>query len=412
VDGSGGGDRRDENTAAGDEREKSTGGGERRAENTVGGDRRDESTGDGEGRAGSTAGGDRVATALAELYGADPQAFTGRRGELVAAARNAGDRAAAKAIGALRRPTRAAWVVNRLARADPSAPPKLAELAAALRAAQQARNGPRLRELSAGRGALIDALTAQALAVAGLPDPPTALRDEVAATLTAALADPGVAADFASGTLTQAAHWSGFGLTAGGTDAGGTNAGEDAPAAGDWVAGGGSDADSPAGRTQGVLAARQTISQPKVAGPANAGQTVTGGSRRGAARSGPQAAGRPTAQVADAEAASAANAALAADAAQATQAAAQERAARLAEEAAELAARQRKAHEDAERLVASASAAATQAVAAEDRLEAEVHNLEDRLTQARADLATARLRARQAESAERRACQALDRLPK
>ena len=57
-------------------------------------------------------------------------------------------------------------MVNRLARADPGAPPKLAELAAALRAAQEARHGPRLRELSAARGALVDALTAQALAVA------------------------------------------------------------------------------------------------------------------------------------------------------------------------------------------------------------------------------------------------------
>ncbi len=71
--------------------------------------------------AGVTAG-DRVAAAAEELYGADPEAFTGRRGELAAAARGAGDRAAAKAIAALRRPTRAAWVVNRLARADPSAP--------------------------------------------------------------------------------------------------------------------------------------------------------------------------------------------------------------------------------------------------------------------------------------------------
>jgi len=39
--------------------------------------------------------GDRVAAAVEELYGADPDAFTGRRGELAAAARDAGDRAAA-----------------------------------------------------------------------------------------------------------------------------------------------------------------------------------------------------------------------------------------------------------------------------------------------------------------------------
>ena len=154
---------------------------------------------------------DRVAAAAAELYGADPEAFTERRKALAAAARTAGDKSAATAIAALRKPTRAAWVVNRLARADPDAPARLAALAAALRAAEQEKDGPRLRELSAERGALIDALTAQALAAAGVPDPPTSLRDEVAATLTAALADPETAAEFAAGTLTKAAHWSGFG---------------------------------------------------------------------------------------------------------------------------------------------------------------------------------------------------------
>jgi Lon protease-like protein len=80
--------------------------------------------------------GDRVSTAVTELYGADPQEFTDRRKELAAAARAAGDAAAAKQIAALRKPTRAAWVVNRLARADPGAPARLAALGAALRAAE------------------------------------------------------------------------------------------------------------------------------------------------------------------------------------------------------------------------------------------------------------------------------------
>jgi hypothetical protein len=43
-------------------------------------------------------------------------------------------------------------------------------------------------------------------------DPPPALREEVTATLTAALADPEVAARLASGTLVRAATWAGFGL--------------------------------------------------------------------------------------------------------------------------------------------------------------------------------------------------------
>ena len=40
--------------------------------------------------------------------------------------------------------------MNQLARADPGAPDRLAGLAAALREAEQAKDGHRLRELSAG----------------------------------------------------------------------------------------------------------------------------------------------------------------------------------------------------------------------------------------------------------------------
>jgi hypothetical protein len=269
--------------------------------------------------------GDRLAAAVAELYGAAPEGFTERRAELAAAARDAGDRAAAKAIGALRRPTRAAWVVNRLARTDPSAPGKLAELAGALRAAQEAKHGPRLRELSAARGALVDALTAQALATADVPDPPQSLRLEVSETLTAALADPEVAAAFATGTLTRAMQWSGFGAL---------------PA----------DTDSDSGR-------ERDSGRPPSPGRAGSRPVLT--------------------EVAQAE---------------------------------ERAARRREQYEEAERAVAAASSAAAEALSAEDQLEAEVRNLEQRLTQARADLAAARMRARHAEAAERRARQALDRL--
>ena len=306
--------------------------------------------------------GDRVAAAVDELYGADPGAFTGRRGELAAAARDAGDRAAAKAITALRRPTRAAWVVNQLARADPSAPEKLTELAVALRAAQQARHGPRLRELSAARGSLVDALTAQALAVAGVNDPPPSLRLEVAQTLTAVIADPEVAADFAKGTLTHAVQWSGFGLPPADAEPGEEETGEALGASVDWSGG------APAG---GVTA--------------RAGKAGT----RDRPSRGPAA---PAAPAPDAERRQA------------------ELNERLAREEAERAARRREQYEEAERLVAASAAAAAEAVAAEDRLEAEVRDLEQRLTQTRSDLAAARMRARHAEAAERRTRQALSQL--
>jgi hypothetical protein len=326
--------------------------------------------------------GDRVTAAAEELYGADPEAFTGRRGELAAAARSAGDRAAAKAIGALRRPTRAAWVVNRLARADPSAPGKLAELAAALRAAQQAGHGPRLRELSAARDSLVDALTAQALAVAGVAEPSPSLRQEVTQTLTAVIADPEVAADFAAGTLTHAVQWSGFGLPPADTEPG----------------------EEETDATPGASTRRGGV--PAAGVTARAGKAVTRDrpprGQAGAARARPGASAAP-----GAPAAPAVPAQTAPDAAR-RQAELNER---LAREAAERAARRREHYEEAERLVAASASAAAEAVAAEDGLEAEVRDLEQRLTQARADLAAARMRARHAEAAERRARQALDRLP-
>jgi len=292
-----------------------------------------------------------VSAAAAELYGADPQEFTERRKALAADARAAGDTAAAKQISALRKPTRAAWVVNQLARADPGARDRLAALGVALREAERAKNGPRLRELSAGRGPLIDELTGQALAVAGVTDAPAGLREDVEATLTAVLADPDVAAEFAAGTLTRAAQWAGFGAASFGAVPG-------------------DDADSPA------LAVPDGPSVPKARGsaappPARPGQSAAHRTQSAAA---------PPAQV--------------------------------AEEAARQAARRREIFDDAERTVASAAAATAAAVAAEDWLEAEVRSLEERLTRARTDLADTRRRARNAEAAERKARQTLDRLPR
>ena len=151
---------------------------------------------------------DLVADAVAELYQLDPDEFMARRKDLAEAARAAGDPAAAKQITGLRKPTRSAWVVNRLVRADPDVSPRLAALAGELRDAERSRQGARIRELSAARARLVDELTRQALSE--LPAPPAALREDVTATLDAAIADPEVAANL--GTLVRAAHWAGFGL--------------------------------------------------------------------------------------------------------------------------------------------------------------------------------------------------------
>jgi hypothetical protein len=158
---------------------------------------------------------DILADAVAELYQGDPEEFMARRGELVAQAREAGQAAAAKQIGALRKPTRSAWVVNRLVRADPEVTARLAALAAELRDTGPSMDGGRIRELTTARARLIDELTRQALD--DLPAAPAAVREEVRATFDAALADPEVAANL--GTLVRAAHWAGFGLDPGGAPA-------------------------------------------------------------------------------------------------------------------------------------------------------------------------------------------------
>jgi hypothetical protein len=354
---------------------------------------------------------DRVAAAVAELYGADPDAFTERRKALAAAAREAGDREAASAIGALRKPTRAAWVVNRLARAEPSAAARMAALAAELRAAEEAKDGRRLRELSAARGALIDGLVGQALAAAGVPDPPPSLRAEVTDTLTAALADPATAAEFAAGTLTKAAQWSGFGF------------GDFAPADDSAAEGGASpDAFVPAPVDIATRRARRARTA-TASGSGALGAPVVETDERSAAGK-PTATPRPSrapqpvggAKQGRADASRSANAAQREAQEQQRQVAEEQRRAaeeqRREQEAAERAARAREQFEDAERTLAQASTAAAEAVGAEDRLEAEVRQLEERLTQAREELATALLRARRAEAGERRARQALDRLPR
>jgi hypothetical protein len=155
--------------------------------------------------------GDLLGEAAAELYSSDPDEFVERRGALAARAREAGQAPAAKQIAALRKPTRSAWVVNRLVRADPGAVAELTGLGEELRAAQSSLDGAAIRELSQRRRELIDSLARRAFTVAGLSAPPAGIRDEVTATLGAALADPQFAETLAAGALVRAVQAEGFG---------------------------------------------------------------------------------------------------------------------------------------------------------------------------------------------------------
>ena len=296
---------------------------------------------------------DLLRAAADELYAADLDSFTERRKELAAGARAAGEPAVAKEIAALRKPTRSAWAVNRLVRADPTVPERLATLAGDLRAAEAALDGHRIRELSQARRELVDALVRQALDMTGESVPLAALQEEATIIFGAALADPQVAAQLAAGTLVRAEQRAGFGP--------GFPALTLAP--------------SPAPRP-----ARQA------AAPARAPAA--------------ERAASPEAREAAAEAKAQARAEAAAEA--------KKRAAEAA--AAEAERERRRALAEAEQAVADASRAVHAATAAVQDRQAAVRRIEEQLTEAREAFAEARVDARQAESAERRAQQALDRL--
>ncbi len=323
---------------------------------------------------------DLLDEAAAELYTADPESFTARRGDLVAQARAAGDTATAKRIAGLRKPTRSAWLINRLVRSDPSVPGRLAELGDQLRTAQAALDGPQIRELSAARRRLIEDLARQAFQLAGQDAPPAGMREDLTATFGAALADPAVTEQLAAGTLLRAAHRADF-------SPGGLGLTLVPPPGG------------PAGRASTAALPRQRAAPASEAAPPAAPRPIT------SARS---AATRAAADAADAEAA-------AREAAAAKEQAAREAAAREAAEQA--AAGRRQALAEAQQALADATQAVDRAAAAEQQEGDAVRELRQQLAEARQQLAVAqqrladaRARTRQAEGARHKARRAVERL--
>ncbi|MEU1589001.1 hypothetical protein [Micromonospora sp. NPDC005710] len=150
-----------------------------------------------------------------QLYRTPPDRFVAARDAAVAEARRAGDPTTARQLARLRRPTVAAWLVNLLAIRRPELVADLVQLADALRVAQRELRGPRLRELSAQRRAVVGALVAEVRKLAAAEqDAPPASRlplAEVEATLNAAFSDVEVAEQVRAGRLLRAASYAGFG---------------------------------------------------------------------------------------------------------------------------------------------------------------------------------------------------------
>ncbi|GGN16647.1 hypothetical protein FHR83_004905 [Actinoplanes campanulatus] len=150
---------------------------------------------------------------IQRLYEAPPDGFVAARAEAIAAARQAGDREAAKRLAALKKPTVAAWVVNLVALRRPELIEELVELSTALRAAQRELRGDQLRELSTQRRQFVASLVAAArkLAVGAGAGAAKLPLGDVEATFTTALAEPGIAEQVRTGRLIRAVSHSGFG---------------------------------------------------------------------------------------------------------------------------------------------------------------------------------------------------------
>jgi hypothetical protein len=141
-----------------------------------------------------------------ELYSLPREEFTAARNAAVKRAREQGNRELAEQIGALRRPSTAAWVVNQLVRAQPDEVHALVELGDGLREAQRRLQGEELRRLSQQRRELVHALVqqAQALVRAAGHSVSEAVARELEDTFTAAVNSSAAAQALAGGRLTSA----------------------------------------------------------------------------------------------------------------------------------------------------------------------------------------------------------------
>ncbi|WP_147261993.1 hypothetical protein [Blastococcus sp. TF02A-26] len=148
-----------------------------------------------------------------ELYAVPPEEFVAARSARVDDARADGDRALARTIGSLPKPSTAAWVVNLLVRSHREEIEGLIELGGLLREAQESLAGDELRALNTQRGKLLAALTRQAAAGAREQGHPvsTAVANQVEDTLRAAMADPEAGEAVLAGRLTSPLSYSGMG---------------------------------------------------------------------------------------------------------------------------------------------------------------------------------------------------------
>lgn len=158
------------------------------------------------------------ARAPEDLYGLPLEEFTPARDALAKELKAAGLKDEAAEVRSLRKPTLAAWALNRTARHHPDAIERLRAAGADLRAAQGealSGDGGRLRDAGRTLSDEIDrvaGLAADALRSAGRPAPAAAQREKLASTLRTAAVDDEAGDILAGGVLVDDLDPTGFSL--------------------------------------------------------------------------------------------------------------------------------------------------------------------------------------------------------
>jgi hypothetical protein len=176
---------------------------------------------------------------VSSLYREPPEGFIGRRDALVRELKEAGDDAGAAAVKRLRRPTVAAWALNRLAAEDPEG---IAELLASGEALTQAQRNvmgggspTELHDATARRRSLVAELTKRAARILGdAGRSPEAHLEDLQGMLEAASVEPEAGERLRTGTIERTVRpSSGFGPGLSVVDEGArAEAPDDAPMAG------------------------------------------------------------------------------------------------------------------------------------------------------------------------------------
>jgi hypothetical protein len=148
------------------------------------------------------------ADALDGLYQGALEEFTPARNALAKELRGDGEAAAADWVKGLRKPSRAAWLVNQLSVRKPDEISSLLQLGSELRAAQEemlagSPDRAKLREAAQREQRTVDSLTRAAEAIAGEHGVGTQILARVGETLQAAAGDAAVAEAIERGRLTR-----------------------------------------------------------------------------------------------------------------------------------------------------------------------------------------------------------------